>query len=614
MKLKVLSLTFVLFFSSLALYGQDKNYWQQEVEYQMEIDVDAENHQFTGSQTLTYHNNSPDTLRRVFYHLYFNAFQPNSMMDVRSRTIEDPDSRVRDRIQQLPEDEIGYHHINRLQQDGSDVEYTVDGTILEVTLDEPILPGESTVFSMDFDSQVPRQIRRSGWMNKEGVEFSMSQWYPKISEYDEDGWHPNPYVAREFHGVWGSFDVSITIDSSYVMGATGQMAGQSVMQRQLGGEQSAGGGQQSAFAKSLAPGQVHPALFRRGLGVGFKPIKIIRTMGLGQPALPAPARAKGVVRCQHPLIQQVLRQQIMDTVTQVQLAYFDLIAARENVLVQERALELAEQLLADNQKRVQVGQMAPLDVQQAESEVAARRADLISARNVADIRQNELKNLLTDNFPIWQDLMIQPTEELEAIGEAFNRVDSWQKGLTLRPEILQSQLELEKQDVTMKFNHNQLFPQLDLIGSFGYSGRAVDSSGAYEDIGAQRNPNYSFGVQISIPLGNLRARKEYQIAKSQKEQLLVQHKRLEQNIMVEIDNDIKQAQTSFQRVEATREARQFAEAALEAEQKKLDEGKSTSFEVLRFQRDLTERRSAEISALTTRSTCPPTTRSTCEVQ
>lgn len=223
MKLKVLSLTFVLFFSSLALYGQDKNYWQQEVEYQMEIDVDAENHQFTGSQTLTYHNNSPDTLRRVFYHLYFNAFQPNSMMDVRSRTIEDPDSRVRDRIQQLPEDEIGYHHINSLQQDGSDVEYTVDGTILEVTLNEPILPGESTVFSMDFDSQVPRQIRRSGWMNKEGVEFSMSQWYPKISEYDEDGWHPNPYVAREFHGVWGSFDVKIHIDSSYVMGATGYL-------------------------------------------------------------------------------------------------------------------------------------------------------------------------------------------------------------------------------------------------------------------------------------------------------------------------------------------------------------------------------------------------------
>src|SRR5699024_1599631 len=110
-----------------------------------------------------------------------------------------------------------------LKQDGQPVEYKVDGTILEVTLAEPILPGEETTFSMAFESQVPRQIRRSGWDNKEGVEFSMSQWYPKISAYDDDGWHPNPYIGREFYGVWGSFDVSISIDSSYVMGATGYL-------------------------------------------------------------------------------------------------------------------------------------------------------------------------------------------------------------------------------------------------------------------------------------------------------------------------------------------------------------------------------------------------------
>jgi hypothetical protein len=221
--MKKILFTLFLSFFTVAAFGQGKYYWQQEVEYEMDIDVDVENHQFTGTQKLTYHNNSPDTLHRVFYHLYFNAFQPNSMMDVRSRTIEDPDSRVRDRIQQLPKDEIGYHHINSLEQDGDPVTYTVDGTILEVTLNEPILPGESTVFDMAFESRVPRHIRRSGWMNKEGVEFSMSQWYPKLSEYDEDGWHPNPYIGREFYGVWGSFDVSISIDSSYVMGATGHL-------------------------------------------------------------------------------------------------------------------------------------------------------------------------------------------------------------------------------------------------------------------------------------------------------------------------------------------------------------------------------------------------------
>jgi len=213
MKLKTITICALFCLASIAGYAQHKDYWQQEVAYEMDINVDAENHQFSGTQKLTYTNNSPDTLERVYYHLYFNAFQPNSMMDVRSRTIEDPDSRVRDRIQKLPDDEIGYHHINSLTQDGNAVEYSVDGTVLEVTLDDPILPGESTVFNMEFNSQVPRQIRRSGWMNKEGVEFSMSQWYPKLSEYDEDGWHPNPYVGREFHGVWGSFDVAITIDS-----------------------------------------------------------------------------------------------------------------------------------------------------------------------------------------------------------------------------------------------------------------------------------------------------------------------------------------------------------------------------------------------------------------
>ena len=223
MTAKKILLTFALSIFAITAFGQGKYYWQQEVDYDMDINVDAENHQFTGTQELTYTNNSPDTLQRVFYHLYFNAFQPNSMMDVRSRTIADPDSRVGDRILHLPDDEIGYHHINSLQQNGEAVDYTVDGTILKVTLNEPIMPGESTTFNMEFESQVPRQIRRSGWMNKEGVEFSMSQWYPKLSEYDDDGWHPNPYVGREFHGVWGSFDVSITIDSSYVMGGTGHL-------------------------------------------------------------------------------------------------------------------------------------------------------------------------------------------------------------------------------------------------------------------------------------------------------------------------------------------------------------------------------------------------------
>ena len=197
--------------------------WQQRVEYQMDIDFDNKNHQFKGKQKLTYTNNSPDTLTRVFYHLYYNAFQPGSLMDVRSRWIVDPDSRVRDRIYKLQANEIGYQKVNALKQDGQVVSYVIEGTILEVTLAKPILPNKKAVFEMDFEAQVPTQIRRTGRNNSEGIDYSMSQWYPKLCEYDYQGWHSNPYVGREFHGVWGDFEVKISLDSSYVMGATGYL-------------------------------------------------------------------------------------------------------------------------------------------------------------------------------------------------------------------------------------------------------------------------------------------------------------------------------------------------------------------------------------------------------
>jgi hypothetical protein len=196
-------------------------YWQQRVEYNMKIDFDVEKHQFEGQQELTYYNNSPDTLYRAYWHLYFNAFQPGSMMDVRSRTIPDPDKRVSSRIFRLSPEEIGFHKINRLTQNGEPLNFKVQNTILEVVLDEPIPPGSSSRFEMNFESQVPVQIRRSGRNNEEGVDYSMSQWFPKLAEYDEMGWHTHPYVGREFYAPWGDYEVHITIDEDYVIGATG---------------------------------------------------------------------------------------------------------------------------------------------------------------------------------------------------------------------------------------------------------------------------------------------------------------------------------------------------------------------------------------------------------
>lgn len=222
---------FFICLSGLIAHSQPDR-WQQRVKYVMNIDMNVQTNQFAGKQKLEYWNNSPDTLTKVFYHLYFNAFQPGSMMDTRSRRqggIQigngvDWDGRVKDRIQNLKPDEIGFQKIISLKMNGRPQEFTMQETILEVKLDKPIPPKSKVEFDMDFQAQVPLQIRRSGRDNPTTqVRYSMSQWYPKICEYDYEGWHPTPYVGREFYGVWGDFDVSITIDKNYILGGSGYL-------------------------------------------------------------------------------------------------------------------------------------------------------------------------------------------------------------------------------------------------------------------------------------------------------------------------------------------------------------------------------------------------------
>ncbi|WP_437396101.1 M1 family metallopeptidase [Flagellimonas lutimaris] len=219
---------FLAFFgATLFLSAQNSSSWQQHVDYTMDVQMDVKTYQYTGTQKLVYTNNSPDDLNRVFYHLYYNAFQPGSEMDIRLQNIKDPDKRMmedgKSRIAPLSEDEMGYLHAKTLTQDGQPVTFTEEGTILVVDLAKPIPAGGKTTLEMTFEGQIPLQIRRSGRNSKEGVALSMSQWYPKLSEYDFEGWHPNPYIAREFHGVWGDFDVKITLDKDYTVGGTGYL-------------------------------------------------------------------------------------------------------------------------------------------------------------------------------------------------------------------------------------------------------------------------------------------------------------------------------------------------------------------------------------------------------
>ncbi len=230
----LLTLFFVIT-STIALTQNNTSYWQQHVDYTMDVDVDVKKYQYKGTQKLVYTNNSPDVLNQVFYHLYYNAFQPGSEMDARLQAVVDPDHKMTNRvgtrenpkfesrIAKLKPDEIGYLKVKMLKQNGNKVTYTTEGTVLEVTLNKPIQPGEKAVFEMTFEGQLPIHIRRAGRNNRDGVAFSMAQWYPKMAEYDFEGWHAHPYIAREFYGVWGNFDVTLHIDKSYTVGGTGYL-------------------------------------------------------------------------------------------------------------------------------------------------------------------------------------------------------------------------------------------------------------------------------------------------------------------------------------------------------------------------------------------------------
>ena len=230
-------IVFLLSLVSALVFGQPDR-WQQRVKYTMDVNVDVHTNRFTCRQKLEYTNNSPDTLNRVFFHLYWNAFQPNSMMDNRSRELGkisldksrsgreqlDWDPRVRDRILNLKPDEIGYQKVTSLKVNGVAQTMKEEETILNVKLSKPILPRITVIFELEFEAQIPLQIRRSGRDNPNtGVRYSISQWYPKICEYDYEGWHPTPYIAREFYGVWGDYDVRINIDKTYILGGTGYL-------------------------------------------------------------------------------------------------------------------------------------------------------------------------------------------------------------------------------------------------------------------------------------------------------------------------------------------------------------------------------------------------------
>ncbi len=319
---------------------------------------------------------------------------------------------------------------------------------------------------------------------------------------------------------------------------------------------------------------------------------LLRNFWIDSPRLSIKVAKLDVVRS-----EQILKLRTMTEITALEQAYYDLIFQRESVIVRQKAVDLAEQLVSENRKRVEVGAMAPLEAKQAEAQAAAARADLIQATSDLAVQENTVKGWMNARYAEWAEVRLVPSGSLTAPPRSFDLQSSWRKGLTMRPEMIQAKLEMERAGIQLKYTRNQLFPQLDIFGTYGYNGSGNEFSGTLYDIRERNRPYYVYGGEISIPLANQAARNSHKAMKLTFQQAVLNVKALESTIMQEIDNAIKIAQANYERVSATRAAREYAEAALEAEQKRLEQGKSTTYTVLQTQRDLTQARATEIQAL-----------------
>jgi outer membrane protein TolC len=292
-----------------------------------------------------------------------------------------------------------------------------------------------------------------------------------------------------------------------------------------------------------------------------------------------------------------LRGQLMNVVGSVEAAFYDLLLARESVKVQLEALALAERLVAANRERIRQGVMATLDEKQAEAQASAQRSLLLSAQRAVGLQENVLKALLSDHLADWQDVSIQPVGDLGASAPRVQRNESWERGVSMRPDLLQAREEVARRGSIVKFTRNQLFPQVNAVGSYGHAASDAEFSGAFAQIQRGPSPFYSYGLEMIVPLSRKFERENHQISRREQEKADLQLRQLEQAVLLQIDDAVKVVEVNYERVGTTRQAREFAEIAQQAEQTKLENGRSTSFIVLQLQRDLTTARSEEIRAL-----------------
>ncbi|MEM1060451.1 MAG: TolC family protein [Verrucomicrobiota bacterium] len=284
-------------------------------------------------------------------------------------------------------------------------------------------------------------------------------------------------------------------------------------------------------------------------------------------------------------------------VTEVADAYYELIFARGDLAAQQAALELAEQLLQDNKARVEIGVMSPLDVSQAQSEVASRRETALVAKRAILDQENVLKRLILADITPWLPRRVFPTTVPPRNYRPPQVAENIGKALGQRADLQAARNQVDAAGIQVVIDRNGLLPTVNLQGSLGYQARERDYLQSYSDIFDGEGPVWFAGVNVTMPINNREAEGTFDASRAREQRAVLQLKNLEQTIIVEVDNAAGQARTNAERIVAAKAARVFSEESLKAEQEKLNAGTSTSFVVLELQRDLTTARIRELRAI-----------------
>jgi len=299
------------------------------------------------------------------------------------------------------------------------------------------------------------------------------------------------------------------------------------------------------------------------------------------------------------IARQKLLQTILDTVFAVQFGYWELVFRIEDLGVKREALALAENFLAENKLRAELGTLAPIELVQSETQVKQREGDVITAEGAVREAEDVLKQTLNipETLGTWR-IRLRPTDTPPFVPIADTSVqEKVEFALQHRPDVVQAQLTVASQEIARNAARNQRLPQVDLGGTASVSGFGGDLGTSTTDIGNTDGYNWAFSLTFSYPLGNRAANNALQQQNLLLKQALIDQRKVQLTVSREIYQTVRNLETFSKSVEVRRAATVLARTQLEAEQEKFRLGLSTSFNVLQFQNQLTSARSDEIRAL-----------------